>query len=375
MNAKELLNLLKPMKSLKNTNMHILDNMLIERGESTSFFATDLSNQVCAKVMNTGDDVIGKFIVHKDRFLDILYRLSNEKVDAFKFVQKCSNAIEVHGVRLQYQLKTINPDDYPTMPKLHNNQDFDIAIDRESFMQAYQRARPFTGTKHCSIGLPWVVIDIAESAIYTTNGHVLAKCKFNRSGGSQHNTENSGGILVVSTQSMDMICNNVNTKRTNDDIYIKLLDNNNIQFSVIEEELNIITKNENLDYPDLESLVPKNKELQYCIKLNRQEMLKAIRNVAMFKPDLTLSCVIKAKHHQERYIIEASNDTGYAKDEIKILSNKTDLEADMMFAVHYLETILKSLSEEEICWSLQQNAKQSHVFQDNHSLFVIMPLF
>ena len=315
------------------TTMPILEGILIQTNDKEVKFTTyDLEIGI-EYIMNCTVEEEGSTVVNAIMFSEIIRKLPDAEI---KITINENNLLVIECEGSLYKLATMNPDEFPELPKIDIENSIEIEqnslkdmVRKTIFAVSTEENRPiFTGC----------LFEIKNNKlnVVAVDGFRLAwKSKFLQ-------TEANNFSAVIPGRTLNEI-----NKILNDSFdTIKIgVSKNQALFEM--ENCKIVTRILDGEFLNYKSVVPQNKETR--IRVNKRDIQECFERISL----ISASSVEKEKKYPVKINIEVgkitiscTNQTGDAKEELYLETEGKDLEAG--FNPKYFLDALKVIDDEEI---------------------------
>ena len=315
------------------TTMPILEGILIQTNDNelklTSYdLEISIEYIVEAKVEDQGNTV-----VNATMFSEIIKRLPSSEI---KLTLNDNNLLEIECERSLYKLATMNPDEFPELPKINVDNSIDIEqttlknmIRKTIFAVSTEENRPiFTGCL-------FEVID-GKLNVVAVDGYRLAI----KSKEIDSNSNSFSSVIPGKT------LNEVNKIISDSFDTVKIgISRNQALFEM--ENCKIVTRLLDGEFLKYSNTIPQNWETR--IKVNKLQIQNCFERVALISASLVekeKKYPVKVNIEIGKVVISCANQTGDAKEEIYVETEGKDLEIG--FNPRFFLDALKAIDDEEV---------------------------
>ena len=341
------------------TTMPILEGILIQTNDNelklTSYdLEIGIEYIVEAKVEDQGNTV-----VNATMFSEIIKRLPSSEI---KLTLNDNNLLEIECERSLYKLATMNPDEFPELPKINVDNSIDIEqttlknmIRKTIFAVSTEENRPiFTGclfeVKNNKLNI--VAIDGFRLALRTINIPVQVN--------------DFKAVIPAKT------LNEVNKILTDSFDNVKIgISKNQAVFEM--ENCKVVTRILDGEFLNYSSVIPTT--WQTRIRVERESLLNSFERISL----IASSSIEKEKKYPVKVTIDigkltilCTNQTGDAKEEVYISTEGQNLEVG--FNPKYFLDSLKAIDEEEVFVEFGTNVSPCLIKSVENSEYVYMIL-
>ena len=343
------------------TTMPILEGILIQTNDNEVKLTTyDLEIGI-EYVMEADIKAQGCTVVNALMFSEIIRRLPDTEI-SIELNDK--NLLEIECEGSLYKLATMNPDEFPDLPKIEIENSIEIEeltlknmIRKTSFAVSNEETRPiFTGC----------LFEIKNNKlnIVAVDGFRLAL----RSAFLQKQSNDFSAVIPAKT------LNEVN--KILEDSYnpIKIgVSKNQALFEM--ENCKVVTRTLDGEFLNYNNVIPTKYETRIKVnKMNLQNGFERISLISASSNEKEKKYPVKVKIEVGKIIISCTNQTGDAKEEIFVETEGKDLEVG--FNPKYFLDSLKSIDDEEVYVEFGTNISPCLIksTEKNDYVYMILPI-
>ncbi len=261
-----------------------------------------------------------------------------------------------------YKLAGEKAEDFPDMPALEDGQE--IKIDTEGLKDAIKKTSFAVSSDDLRPAMMGVFFDIgeAESRIVATDGHRLVKLVRSDISASK------AVSFIAPEKALNLVA--------------KALDDAQCVMIVTEEHVSfksgntmVITRLISEQYPKYESVIPR--ENDKTLKINREQMLAAVKRVAVFSSSTTRQIRLEMKSDEIVVSAEDLDMSSEAKE--NIASEYSDEPMEIGFNARYLMDVLNNIDDPEVMFEFSTPNRAGIVRpsvqdDDEEMLMLVMPV-
>ena len=359
-------NILKAINSVINgvaskTTMPILEGILIQTNEKeVKLTSYDLEIGI-EYIMESKVKEQGNTVVNATMFSEIIRKLPNKEI---RISLNDNNLLEIECEGSLYKLATMNPDEFPELPKINIENSIEIEqallknmIRKTIFAVSTEENRPiFTGC----------LFEIADGKlnVVAVDGYRLAvkSAKLNKK------SNNFSSVIPGKT------LNEVNKIMTESFDTVKIgIAKNQALFEM--ENCKIVTRLLDGEFLKYQNAIPANWETR--IKVNKNEIQDCFERIIL----ISASSIEKEKKYPVKInievgkvIISCANQTGDAKEEISPETEGKELEIG--FNPRFFLDCLKAIDDEEVYMEFGTNRSPCIIksVEDGDYTYMILPI-
>ena len=343
------------------TTMPILEGILIQTNENeVKLTSYDLEIGI-EYIMESKVEEQGNTVVNAVMFSEIIRKLPNKEI---RISINSNNLLEIECEGSLYKLATMNPDEFPELPKINIENSVEIEqtilknmIRKTIFAVSTEENRPiFTGC----------LFEIADGKlnVVAVDGYRLAvkSCKLNG------NNSNFSSVIPGKT------LNEINKIMSDSFDTVKIgIAKNQALFEM--ENCKIVTRLLDGEFLKYQNAIPANWETR--IKVNKSEIQNCFERIIL----ISASSIEKEKKYPVKISIEVgkvviscANQTGDAKEEITPETEGKDLEIG--FNPRFFLDALKAIDDEEIYMEFGTNRSPCIIksVEDGDYTYMILPI-
>ena len=343
------------------TTMPILEGILIQTNDNelklTSYdLEIGIEYIVEAKVEDQGNTV-----VNATMFSEIIKRLPSSEI---KLTLNDNNLLEIECERSLYKLATMNPDEFPELPKINVDNSIDIEqttlknmIRKTIFAVSTEENRPiFTGCL-------FEVID-GKLNVVAVDGYRLAI----KSKEIDSNSNSFSSVIPGKT------LNEVNKIISDSFDTVKIgISRNQALFEM--ENCKIVTRLLDGEFLKYSNTIPQNWETR--IKVNKLQIQNCFERVALISASLVekeKKYPVKVNIEIGKVVISCANQTGDAKEEIYVDTEGKELEIG--FNPMFFLDALKAIDDEEVYIEFGTNRSPCIIkpIENGDYIYMILPI-
>ncbi len=261
-----------------------------------------------------------------------------------------------------YKLAGEKSEDFPDMPALEDG--LDIKTDTDGLKDAIKKTSFAVSSDDLRPAMMGVYFEIGkeDSRIVATDGHRLVRLVRSDISSSSETS------FIVPEKALNLVA--------------KALDEKKCDMAVTDEHVRfhsgntmVITRLINEQYPKYESVIPK--ENDKTLKINREQMLAAVKRVAVFSSSTTRQIRLDMK--QDEIIVSAEDLDMSSEAKEKIGSEYSDEPMEIGFNARYLMDVLNNIDDPEVVFEFSTPNRAGIVrpsVQDDEEdmLMLVMPV-
>lgn len=339
----------------KNT-LPILSNFLIETGkENIKLTATDLDIGITAFVKAKTEEQ-GAATVPAKRFAEIIKELPQGSV---KITTKKNNTMVIESGATMFKILTTPKDEFPQLPKPEVITELKIkSEDLQEMIAMTSFAVSRDETRYVLNGICFTITE-KEIKLVATDGRRLAIIK------KEHNEKITQKTkCIIPAKTIQELQRNLNSAKDTKIIFSKK------QISFILDDLRIVSRLIEGEFPDYKQAIPK--EAENKIKINKAALIPAIKRASIFTtPE---SQAIKLHLNKNKLTISKTTpEIGETKEEIQTAYKGAELLIG--FNPAYLLDVLKNIEQSEVELELTTPEKPG-VLRINNSgyIYIVLPM-
>lgn len=271
-------------------------------------------------------------IVLPSKILDIIRKLPENELELT--VDKENLLINIRSGNAQFELNGLNPEEYPSIPKISSDKTFSIPqnnlktmISQTNFAISRDETKPaFTG----------ILMSFNDNNLdmVATDSFRLAWKK-----GNIINNNNIEGDYIVPAKVLSQISKIIGDEEKDLTLFIS---NEYIIFET--EKIRIFSKLINEKFPNLEQVIPKN--YQTLVKIEKDYLLDAMERASLLASE-GASNIIKLKVEEDKLIITSNSPTTGKLHENMDIKKEGD-NIDIAINVKFMIEVLRALEEKMI---------------------------
>lgn len=343
------------------TTMPILEGILIQTNDDEIKLTTyDLEIGI-EYVMKCEVKEHGNVVVNAIMFSEIIRKLPDTEI---YISLNSNNLLEIECEGALYKLTTMNPDEFPELPKIEVENSIDMEqgtlknmIRKTIFAVSTEENRPiFTGC----------LLEVENNKLnfVAVDGFRLAL----RSIYLQNKSNNFSAVIPGKT------LNEVNKILSDSFENVKIgISKNQALFEM--ENCKIVTRILDGEFLNYKSVIPNSWETRIKVnKNNLQNSFERISLIAASSVEKEKKYPVKVSVDIGKVVISCTNQTGDAKEELYVSSEGKNIEAG--FNPRYFLDSLKSIDEEEIYVELGSNISPCLIksVENNDYIYMILPI-
>jgi DNA polymerase III subunit beta len=315
--------------NFKNINLPILNNVLIRAKQNEiEFISTNLETAITHKIRSKVDQ-FGEFTVDLKTLASYINLLKEETVK----LEKVQNDLLIEAG--SYKTKIIGTDskDYPLIPNLKKEKE--VVLNCAEFKDALLSVI-FSVSYDSRPELSGVLITFEKNKIIltATDGFRLAEKIIDSE------IVNEEKKIIIPHKTIQELLRIVSHYKNTEKLIIQSTEDQ-ILFKIDSTEL--ISRTINSSYPDYKEIIPKEHETK--IELKKEELIRAVKAVALFSKNKNKEINIELKNG--KMLIKAfSDDTGEAEVRLETKQSGQDQEVNINY--RYLLEGLNIIKEEKI---------------------------
>ncbi|MDD4957322.1 MAG: DNA polymerase III subunit beta [Candidatus Omnitrophica bacterium] len=341
----------------QKSSLPILSNVLLEaEGNTLKLTATDLDIGICASVP-VETEVAGAITVPARKFFDIIKALPDGS--EISLSMKKNNFVTIKSGRAQFKIIGLPKEEFPQLPTFEDKDS--INIGQGELRDIFNLTDFAVSRDDTRFVLNGVLFGIKgeKITIAATDGRRLAVVR--KSLGHKTLIERDVIIPAKTVQEIKRMLSDEG------DVTIKFSEN---QILFAFPNSFVLSRLIEGEYPNYKNVIPD--KLDCVMKVQREEFLQAARRASIFTDQESMAIKLNIKKNK----LTISKNTPYlgeAKEEINIDYEGND-EIEIGFNPRYLIDVLKSLSDEEIDFEIQEANKPGVVRKGEEYIYVVLPM-
>ncbi|WP_138430881.1 DNA polymerase III subunit beta [Fodinibius saliphilus] len=359
--SNELVNALSAVSGAvpNKATLPILETILFESdGDQLRLTATDLEISIIES-MDADIDDGGAVAIPARRLIETLRQLPDIPV-AFEVDEKFN--IKFRTDKGTYKLVGEDPDEFPEVPNLNDGQKLETskdlilnAIDKTLFAVSNDDLRPAMMGVYFDIGAE-------ESKFVATDGHRLVKY-------IKHDlTSDTEVDFIVPEKALNLV-----KKALHAEECVLTITEDHVRFE--SGNTIVITRLINEQYPNYESVIPKDNEKELFI--NKEQMLATVKRVAIFSSSTTRQ--IRLQLNPDNLTIRAEDIDMSSEAKETIACEYSNDEMEIGFNAKYLADVLGNVDGDEVYFEFSTPnragiVKPSEEEEDEQILMLVMPV-
>jgi DNA polymerase-3 subunit beta len=362
-NLKNGLDAINKVVSDNSNTLPILKNFLLDAEDNKiKLIATNL--EIAITIFISGKIVEkGSLTIPFNIFYSIINNLQNERIT----LESEKEILNIQTDNYQAKIQGIKKEEFPIIPSLNHNQigdiEFDISILKEAFLSVIN-ASSFTNARQELNGLLFdFQVNILKLAA-TDSFRLAEKIIFNNQFSS--NIEKHFKVIIpIKTISEVIRVFQENNKK------IKIFfDNNQVLFQ--SEDLEIISRLINGEFPDYQTIIPKNIETEIIV--NKNEFINALKLTGSFSDKFNeIRIIVKEK---TKSIEIFSSYSGLGENRYLIPAKVKGIPIEIIFNWRFLIAGIKELNVENIFLGFSTDDKPAIIKSpdDKSYFYILMPI-
>jgi len=359
--SSELVNALSAVSGAvpNKATLPILETILFEsNGDQLRLTATDLEISIIESMEADIDDG-GAVAIPARRLIETLRQLPDIPV-AFEVDEKFN--VKFRTDKGTYKLVGEDPDEFPEVPSLDEGHTLETskdemikAIDKTLFAVSNDDLRPAMMGVYFDIGPE-------ESKFVATDGHRLVKYI------KEDLTSDEEVDFIVPEKALNLV-----QKALHDEECHLTITEDHARFK--SGNTIVITRLINEQYPNYESVIPKDNEKTLVI--NKEQMLATVKRVAIFSSSTTRQ--IRLQLNPDKLTIRAEDIDMSSEAKETISCDYDDDEMEIGFNAKYLADVLGNVDDEEVYFEFSTPnragiVKPSDEEENERILMLVMPV-
>jgi DNA polymerase-3 subunit beta len=343
----------------KNITLPILSNFLLTSEEGfLKITATDLELGINVSV-NAKVEKKGSVTVSAKLFSNIVNNFTEDKLT----LESKDKNLKIYSKNTDFQIVGSSPKDFPILPKIEEEKllELDAGLIQRSLTQvasaaSFSEARP---------ELAGVLFKITKSQIrvVATDSFRLAEKTIHKNFKTNNDSSYSFILPLRAVQEVIRILDGKDT------LSVKISKNQTF-FEV--ENISLLGRLVEGDYPDYEQILPKSHETKVILK--REELANSVRLASFFSSkvnDIKLNC-----DPDSDFIEIASSDSDRGQSALKIKAKIQGKKNSLSFNYRYLIDGLNNIDDEEVALELNDESSPTVLrpVSDEPYLYLIMPI-
>lgn len=364
-NLKKAVNLAERITG-KNLTLPILNNLLLETNKNKIHLsATDL--ELGIEITITGKtEKEGKFVLPAKTFSAFLNNLPEEKIS----LEKKDNTLSVFGGKYNSVFQGMNPEDFPIIPEIKTEKF--IELEKNDLEEALEQIIPSISYSSLKPELNGVLLKLENGILKivgTDSFRLAEKTIFNDK--FKTNIKEDLEIIIPLRSSQELL-RIIQEQIEEDSTKIKINPEiNQVQFST--ENIRLISRLINAEYPKYASIIPKNFEIN--IIFDKKDLLEAVKVVGLFSGRIN-DIHFNINPDKKEVVIEAQ-DISLGKSHATI--NPLEIKGknlEINFNYRFILDNLNSIREEMVIINLNNELNPGLVKgkNDNSFIYILMPI-
>lgn len=315
----------------KNLNLPILSNFLLstEKG-MLKITATDLELGINIWI-NTKVEKEGVVSIPAKLFSNIINNFSEDKLT----LEAKNNNLKISSKNFNFQITGFDPKEFPILPKIDKEINLEINANllQETLSQVVSAAS-FSEVRP-ELGGVFFKLNKEQIKIVATDSFRLAEKTINK---KFKITNQNIPSFIIPLRAVQEIIRILDEK---DKVNIKISKN---QFLFEVENINLVGRLIEGDYPDYEQIIPKNHLTKTIVK--RNELINAVKLASFFSSKI--NDVKLAADSEKKQIEVASADSERGQSTIQVKAETQGQASNLSFNHHYLLDGLNNISDENL---------------------------
>lgn len=297
--------------------------------------ATDLETTIISRIeLESGVvDGISQVAVPSKQLLDLLKSLDDAPITFA--VDKNTYSVEITSGEGKYRLPGMNPDTYPTLPKVDNTVSVDIPA--STLANAFSKTSFATSTDDTHPTMTGIFCDITTESItfVATDSHRLVRYRRN----DIHADEPVS--FVLPRQPILQVRNILNARKDEYDVRMEF-NNTNVVFSF--DNFCVICRLIDGKYPNYEAAIPKENPNKMIV--DRVSFLNSLRRVGLFASQATHQVRLTINSHD---VVISSEDIEFSTDAKEKMPCQFEGEPiDIGFNAKFLVEMVSNMDSENL---------------------------
>ena len=343
----------------KNSNLPIFNNILITADDGIiTLTTTNLEIGISCKIRGKVEKK-GQCTVQARLITDFISLLPKDNI----VLEYGDNKLKVNCDNNTSFINTLNPEDFPLLPKINkeseyviNIQDLKNALKKVSFAVSYDSVRP-------EISGVLISLENERATFVGTDSYRLAEKSINT------NKLPDEKHVIVPLDTIQEISRIINYETENE---VKLyIDENQILFGINGIEL--VSRLIEGSYPDYKQIIPK--ESKTKAEVNTIELTQAIKRTSLFcKPGINDIKLTFVSEKGEFVINSMSDQIGESMTVVK--ANIDGVDNEIVFNYKYILDVLSNIDSSTVSFEMIDN-KTSGIIKtkdDEEYLYIISPI-
>jgi DNA polymerase-3 subunit beta len=345
----------------KHINLPILSNVHIKAGESAITLATtDLEIGMITTVRGKVTE-LGEFTVSAKLLSDYVALLPNERID----IALNGNTLHITCGSYSTKIKGESSEDFPVIPSVEEGVTCTLPLDL--WQSAVSEVVFATANNEARVELSGVYVMLSTKSITfaATDSYRLAEKTIT---GSFTPQEERG--VIIPTKTLQELLRFTTTK---DATLTYTLGDSQILFKYGETTL--ISRIIDGHYPDYRQIIPEKNRQKTTVRVNRQELIRAIKAAALFSPAAVNDVHIDFPIAKKSVVVSAVNtQSGESTSEVAAVLDGDD--NGVVLNYRYLLDGLLHIPAEDITFTMSDAASPCVFSGSNEDgyLYVIMPI-
>ncbi|MFH1552898.1 MAG: DNA polymerase III subunit beta [Candidatus Omnitrophota bacterium] len=341
----------------QKSSLPILSNVLLEAGGKTlKLTATDLDIGICASIPVSIEQE-GAIAVPARKFFDIIKALPDGSEIALSM--KKNNYVTIKSGKAQFKIMGLPKEEFPELPPFKDKDS--ITIDQNTLKEMLNLtdfAVSKDDTRYVLNGI-LLLVKGDQISIVATDGRRLAA--IHKKLPKKTIVDRAAIIPAKTVQEVKRMLaeeGEVQIKFSENEVLFSF-ENNFVLSRLIEGE-----------YPNYKKVIPEKSTQE--MRISREEFLSAARRASIFTDQDSMAVKLSIKKKK----MTISKNTAYlgeAREEIEIDYTGAE-DVDIGFNPRYLIDVLKSLTDEEIVFEVNDSNKPGVIRRGEEYTYVVLPM-
>jgi DNA polymerase III subunit beta len=340
----------------QKSSLPILSNVLLEvERNKLRLTATDLDIGICSTIPVTVEQE-GSITVPAKKFFDIIKALPD--TSEISISMKKNNFISIKSGKALFKIIGLPKEEFPRLPEFH---DKDSIIIEQKVLKEMMNLTDFAISKDDTrYVLNGVLFNTKgdKVSIVATDGRRLAAINKTLDKKTLVDRE-----VIIPTKTVQEVKRMLQDEG---DITIKFGDNQ-ILFSFTDSF--ILSRLIEGEYPNYNKVIPEKSPKEVIV--SREEFLSAAKRASIFTDQDSMAIKLSIKK-KKMTISKNTPYLGEAKEELDVSYNGDDI--DIGFNPRYLIDVLKSLSDDDIIFEVNDSSKPGVLRKGEEYTYVVLPM-
>jgi len=321
--------LLAPISKLVNITekrslMPVLSNILIDFGERTMIYSTDLEVSAIAHIDNLKIDGEKQVLIHGRKFVEIMREMDSGDVE-FKIED---NSLRIKQKQTEIVLSLQDPEEFPEVKEISGYEEF--VLEGRTLLEMIEKVSFAVSVDETRFILTGMYLKGLEDRIVVvgTDGFRMAQYQKEVKG-----LKGFKGITIPKRSILEV----VRVVGDEDKVAVNI-DEKHVQFST--EGVKVVSRIIEGNFPDYENVIPVNSNVA---TVQKDLLLKGLKKVSTI---IGRSEPVKMILSQGQMELEAVSDIGHAKEILGV--EYTGENVGLNFNVKFILDVVSHIEEEEI---------------------------